>query len=581
MNKYISIFFIITLSLFIRCVHFQDINKSPLHDFLIGDETTHELWANSIINGEIEKTAPLFRAPLYGYVLAYLFEFSNHSYNAVRVVQMFFGIISIFLIFLIGKDFFSTFVSVLAGILLAIYPTLIYFEGQLLMENIFIFFSIAGLYCFLKFIKSNKSVYVYFCPFFWGLGLLTRANLIFVIPFFLVILISKFSYKIYLKFLIILISVISVTPLINYIYSNEFLLLPSQGGINFYAGNSKEADGLIPLAPNSGIPLKEYYNEASKLKKNVWSNDNMWEVSNVTANYKSSKILNAQQVSDWWYSKTFEEIKKDPIIFLKKITKKIFFLIGNKEICNNTLSVYCMEKFYPSLSKINKFIDFSFIWILFLPGCYIAWRKYPFSQYILAYLVLMSFVIIIFFVTTRYKMFLVPCMVLFSAVFIEYLVFEVFLRKKFSFKLINSIIILFIAVISGNIYKIYPESWQERASLGLFHNSLANAFYIKKDPLESLNEINKAIGLKTNEEFIFYLTKYKIEKDLLNDQNKALESLERSVELCEHPVTLLELAKVYKEKKQYENAEQIIDRLLSLIPDYEKAIILKKQLLNS
>ena len=339
-------------------------------------------------------------------------------------------------------------------------------------------------------------------------------------------------------FLTALLTILPTTWL-NYKYGHQFCLLSTQGGANFYAGNSSEADGIVPLAPAfpkdvQPLPIN---------KKSIWNNDNIWEASLTIPNSLEGKnSYNEIAVSDWWYKVAISEIKNQPLSFLKKMVKKIFFLIASYEAPNNTDPQECMKEFYPFLFSMHLVINFFTLWIFFIPGIYWAWNKLPETRYLMGFILLLSLFTIFFFVNSRFRLPLLPVMTIFSA----YAITEIFKYLKNRNNIFHTIKIfalsLILSVPLSQAYRLYPESWQIRAMKALYFNEASKAYLNNNQPDKALKQIHNAIEMNTNEKFIFYHTLSQIYSQM-NQKDKQLEFLKKAVELNPHPIILNDLKK--------------------------------------
>ncbi len=83
------------------------------------------------------------------FFLALLYKIFGVNLFVVRLVQALLGAVSCGFLFLIGKRLFNRRSGLAAGLLMAVYPLFIYFDGELLIPVVLIFLVLAGFVAFL------------------------------------------------------------------------------------------------------------------------------------------------------------------------------------------------------------------------------------------------------------------------------------------------------------------------------------------------------------------------------------------------------------------------------------------------
>ena len=560
LNTRKSFLFLIFWALAVKVFHSWELNHSVLGDILIGDELTHQAWAENLKSGKFLDLAPFFRAPLYGFFLVGIQTFAVNALESVRCVQSILGVLSVLLIYGIGLQCFSPRIAFFSAFFSASYGLLTYFEGQLLLETLHIFLSLCGLYT-LSTVDSSCSnsktsgqkKRIFLSSTFLGLACLTRPNLILFLPvaFFYLIRNNKEILKTSMAYLLPLFFLFVPVAAINTFQDGHFCFLSTQGGINFYAGNNKAADGIIPSVPL----LPSNFSQNIPLKEIAWKTDNLWQAMIVIPSAETGKLISESEASRWWHEKTWEEIFENPILFLERILKKTLFLVSAIEPWNNTSPEYVCEHYFPWLHALNSIFNFFTLWILFLPGIVLAWTRYPKSRFLMAYLILIAMSVVLFFVNSRFRLPLVPVMTLFACVTLEW-VLEC-LKNPRSFWNRKMMGYCMGAILLSQTYRFYPESFAMKSAEALFHNSLAEAHLKAQDADGALLEIRQSLSISTPETFIFLHTLAKIQWGLLQQQEEAITTLEKSIALTPHPITLSHLKtwRSYLEQKKKESGE--------------------------
>lgn len=102
-----------------------------------------------------------------------------------------------------------------------------------------------------------------------------------------------------------------------------------------------------------------------------------------------------------------------------------------------------------------------------------------------------------------------------------------------------------------------------------------------KKAVLALKEINLALDYNTKEQFIFLLTKANIYAKLKDNRLKAIELLDQSIALENHPTTLFFLAKLYYKEKKFDKSKEVLLKLLQEFPEHQKAQQYLKELTTS
>ena len=177
------------------------------------------------------------RAPLAPAFFALIYFFFGHSINAVRIAQAFMGAFTCFVIYLLGKEIFTRKVGLTAAAIAAIYPSFLFFTGELFTETILVFTLTLSFYFLLK---KNGSKYLNFVlsGIFFAAATLGRPSVL-LLPFSIFFILAVFKAedsKEMLKkaVLLILTMLIIICPwtLRNYLVHKDFVLVSTDFGYN-------------------------------------------------------------------------------------------------------------------------------------------------------------------------------------------------------------------------------------------------------------------------------------------------------------------------------------------------------------
>src|SRR5262249_22127214 len=120
---------IFAIALFVRLLHFYAMRDSLLYDVLIADSWSYDAWAQRLAAGDWIGSEVFYQTPFYPYFMGLLYALFGHSIWAVRITQAVLGSLACVFLARAGENFFSQRVGWVAGLLLAVYPPAIFFDG--------------------------------------------------------------------------------------------------------------------------------------------------------------------------------------------------------------------------------------------------------------------------------------------------------------------------------------------------------------------------------------------------------------------------------------------------------------------
>jgi len=312
---------VLALALLIRVIYLYLYQALPDWNFLTVDNYYHHHWAQRLAAGDLLGGATYFRAPFYIYCLGLLYSVFGSSLWVGRIFGLIVGLGSIFLTFRIAERVFERRAAIIAALIQSLLPIMIYFESELLLDPLFMLLLQVAIYFFVVWYddKTNRSLWL--AGLFLGLASITRPTALAVAPIFLIALFFKRSesnFKLNLARLSLpIVLIVGLIFARNLIVAGDPVLISSQGGINFYIGNSENADGLSAVLPE---PMG--YN---------------WQISQITqmAEKETGRTLKPSGVSSWWRNRALGWIVDNPRQFISLYIKKIWYNLSSTEVSNN------------------------------------------------------------------------------------------------------------------------------------------------------------------------------------------------------------------------------------------------------
>jgi len=426
-KKILLITFTIFLIAFcVRFINLETVKNNPYFDYPIMDENYHDVWAQEIAEGNVFVNVPFYRAPAYPYFLGFIYSIFGHGYYIPRLIGIIIGSLSCVLIYLVGKELFKPNIGILAALLACFYSMFLYFDSMLLTTNLEVFFCLFGILWLLFWLKTKKNLHLVLFGILWGLASITRPNFLIFVPIFVFYLLFSFNkepLKKRLQFVIIFF--IGVVPalvaviLINIFAGKDTVWVAWNGGINFYLGNNQYANGWSATSPELDATWWGGYRDAI-----------------IIAEQKMGQKLLPSQISNYWFKQGFDYIVSKPLDWAGLMLKKIYLMFNSFEISNNQ-NIQSFILFSP-LMRI-PLLNYGLIISLAIWGIVCSDKK---RVVIIIFLFMLSYAlsIVLFFVNARYRMPLVPFLLIFAAVAVLWII-QKFVEKKYKHAVLSIFII--------------------------------------------------------------------------------------------------------------------------------------------
>jgi len=397
-------------ALLIRLAYILEIRNNPTFYNLILDCLSYDQWARTIAAGSLLRGEVFYQDPLYPYFLALLYKVFGHHLLFIRMIQAVVGSATCVLIYLLGREVFDRKVALLAGLFSAGYGGFLFYDGMINKPVLGVFLTALTLLVFVAGVRKKDGRFLFAAGLSLGLAILVRANLICSLPLFLVWLAVSPRKKALSNSLLLFAGVaLSLGPATvhNYLVSGEFVLTTAQAGENFYIGNHPENETgtyLPPVFLRSSPKFEELDFKAR-------------------AEFLSGKKLSSQDVSSFWLKETLELIESNPSRFIANLLYKAGLFINKYEIPDNH-SYGFFKTYYSKILDWDP-LDFRSMGSLGLAGLilllFLKSGDGPARLFPLFFLVYLGS-IIPFYIFARYRIPVMPVLILSSAFFIVHAV---------------------------------------------------------------------------------------------------------------------------------------------------------------
>jgi tetratricopeptide (TPR) repeat protein/4-amino-4-deoxy-L-arabinose transferase-like glycosyltransferase len=405
-----GLFFVFAIALTVRLIYVWQISSMPFFEAPIIDAEMYDLKAMKILQSAAEKK-PFYQAPLYSYFLALIYKIFGHDYLVPRLLQSAIGAINCVLVALVGQRLFGGRERLLAGCIAALYGPLIYFEGELLRPVLIIFLGLSMILCILSW-SEDRPLLAAIAGLLMGLSAITRENIVIVLPVIVTYLwMASTERKWHAPLLFVALTIILIIPVTIYNYKKSGDLVPvsTQGGMNFYIGNSAHSDRLTGLQP--GIE---------------------WERMAFSPREELGPDPKPSEFQLWFIKETLKDIFQSPTGWIAKLLKKLFLVFYGEELTPNSNFDLYRERSFLLRILISTcgplFIPFGLLFPFFVLGIGakgVHRDKWLLIGFIIAY----SLSLMIFHVRARYRVPIVPLMIPFAAAGILYLIKQIKLQN--------------------------------------------------------------------------------------------------------------------------------------------------------
>jgi 4-amino-4-deoxy-L-arabinose transferase-like glycosyltransferase len=384
--------------------------NNPLFEHPMVDAMFHQRWAEQIASGEGMGATPFFRAPFYYYMLGVLYKVFGCHVVVGRLTGCLIGAATCYVIARLGEALGGFRVGVLAGFIAAIYWPFIYFDGELLTVGLEVFLGTTMLLLLVRAAARQSRLLCLIAGIVWGLAAITRPT---VLTFGLGIAVwawisaekpgrlRKAVVTLGLTCVGAMLAILPVT-IRNYVVGKEAVLIATSGGVNFYIGNNPKSDGVTPAIPGTRTTFLGTLEDTRRI-----------------AEKEMGRELTETEVSRYWYDKAFDWIKKRPIGWCMLTLRKLRLFWSPVEIPNN-------QAIWPAarLSAVSNLFWVGFPVVTCLGGIglvllYGDWRKWALP---LLFLLIQMLTVVAFFCTARYRLPIVPVLILLSAVALSRLI---------------------------------------------------------------------------------------------------------------------------------------------------------------
>lgn len=388
----------------LRLVFFAEMAGHPAFTLIFSDSLSYDLWARKIAGGNWIGSEIFYQAPLYPYLLGVLYRLFGANPLVVRLLQAALGALSCILVARAGRNFFSPTAGLLAAVILALYPTAIFFDGLVQKASLDLFL-VSLLLLLLSRLATGAGPAAWFATgTTLGALILNRENAVLLLP--LPLLWLAFPGRALgrrarsaqgIAFFAGLVLLLLPVGLRNLAVGGEFLPTTSQLGPNLFIGNNPLADGTYkPLVPGHDDPL---YERADAL---------------ALAERELGKQLTPGEVSRFWTGKVVDYVVRQPLSWIKLMAVKVFLAVNRVEVAD-AYDQYSFGDWTHTLGFLNPILHWGILAPLAVLGLVLTWPERKKIWLLYGFLFLYGTALVLFAIFARYRHPLTPALILFAA----------------------------------------------------------------------------------------------------------------------------------------------------------------------
>lgn len=381
---------IVALATILRVIYVSQLSRYPFFAHLQMDPWVHDQWAKAILEGRRFWDGAYFRAPLYPTFLAGIYALFGSEGVAPRIAQATLGAVNCGLLFVVGRVMFSRSVGALAGLAAATYWMLLYFDAELVMPVLTIFLNLL-LFLALVLAARRDSAWLWLTSgLLLGVSAVVRPDVLPYAPALvgwqLVLYWRRWSRWLVSAGLLFAGTMGPILPVTvrNATIGNDFSLIATQGGVNFYIGNNPGSDGMSAVIPGDPPEWQACFD--AQIER---------------AERARGRKLKGSEVSDYYYDEAFRYMREQPGAALRLLLAKLGYFWSGWEISNNQDIQFVTSEFTPIVGWLP--LGFAVVGPLGALGLLLCLRR-PLDLFpIWGYVPIQMATVVAFFVAARFR----------------------------------------------------------------------------------------------------------------------------------------------------------------------------------
>jgi Flp pilus assembly protein TadD len=308
---------IFLVAMIVRVIAIAQLAHTPFFEGLIIDGREYYDWGLSIARGRLLWNEPLFRAPLYPYLLGLILWCSGAHVLWIYVVQAVLGAASCVLVYWLGGALLGRRIGALAGFAAAVYGPFVFFCARVETVTLVIFLNLLFALVLVRATKEWAAPWWAIAGVLLGVSALAGATIMVLLPVLIVWIAigckaqTRRRWACVAALLIGTLFIVGPVVARNSHLAGKLVGIAYSGGINFYKGNNAHYEEVLAIRPGY-----------------AW--DRL-----VSEPVKAGEATNAVESSSYFYRKGLRFILTQPLGYLFLVGKKLLIFLNSYEISDN------------------------------------------------------------------------------------------------------------------------------------------------------------------------------------------------------------------------------------------------------
>ena len=523
-------------ALALRILLVVSLEGKPFFYTPIVDAAAFDRWATDIATRSFIGDHVFFQDPLYAYGLGVFYKVAGHNLLAARIVQAVIGTLGLWMLFEAVRRFLGYRTAIVALAIGALYKTFIFYDAMILKDFLGVVAVEGALLCWSL---GSKWRWLAFGATL-ALGSLVRGNMMLLIVAAAGFLAIRREWKSAGLTLAGALAMIAPVTIRNAAVGGEFVVSTSHFGVNLFIGNNPE-------------------NTTGRYRPPVFLREATPEFEESDFRLEAERLnhreMKPAEVDRYWRGRAVEYIAGNPGTFLGVTIKRLLMLLSAFEIPDDH-NMYFMERFSWVLRL--PLVTFG---LLVLPlaaaGIYLSWSER--DRFAMLYLLLGAYAlsIVFFFIFGRYRLPMVPILILFAAHAIVKTAQLVNWRMSAVPKTAAAVFVITAILVNVPL----PEAVAGHRDFRVAHRNLGVYYRDDNRPLDAAREFEEAARLNpdyfSDESFVLVLAEC-YEKG--GDVPRALETYRRLLEInTRDPRIPYRAGMIYFGEKLFERATEMFE----------------------
>lgn len=548
----------VVLAVVALAVHLISVAESSRHvpfQIPVIDAASYHNQAVALVDGHAPAARAFWQPPLYPYWLALVYAAFSKSVLAARTVQGVLLALTALMTYAAGRRVAGSTQAFVAALLVCFYGPLVFFTGMLLPNAMAVALDMVALLCLLRWVERPTRAGALACGLAVGVAALAVPNVqILIVPvmawlFWRAVGAGRWRENGALGLWVLVGLALSIGPVAvrNRLVAGEWVPISTNGGINLYVGNNPHSDATVSIRPGD---------EWDRLVARPY-----------VAGAKSDSEADA-----FFFREVGRYVASAPADFVKGMCRKAARFWSAREMSRNVDVEY-----FCSLSSVLRPLVWSCPWLAFpfgivgalgIYGLLTTLGRHRGRWAIGVFILLYAFSVILFFPASRYKLPIIPPLMIFAVLGADQLIGAVRLWNKRSWACLAA----FAAVL---VLVNWPlKDPVDHVSLNAeLHTDVGVGLYLRGRLAEALEQDEIALAIDPRSADAHYYRGVTLRD--LHRTEAAVASFRQCLALRpDHPRAMLDLATLLYQKEHRTNeAIEWLSRLLALHKDHRQAMI--------